>query len=336
MASGLGQHIGDVFSRSETYKNYFEENFTNMYKVVTNLTTAGDVHYSHSHPGQIVFLYYVNLEWKDGYAGETLFYNNDISEVIGTSNFTPGRCVIFDGDIPHTIRAQSSIAPEHRFTISVMFNKDSSGFRTGRGVPTSTVQFFDGCLPRETCGAIIEAYETYESHAEGTNFSKLEEGGGLVVDTTKRSSKELQLRMSDLLPNFGEKGLELKKDVFMAMDEVIKKYNNSMLGYLDAVVDWEVNQVDILKYEAGKGQYLTHIDTDGGTHLNRIFSMLIYLNDVDLGGETEFPIQNIKVKPTRGRICIFPSNFAYPHTALIPRSNDKYVIVAWAGAITKS
>ena len=66
----------------------------------------------------------INLEWKDGYAGETLFYNDDLKDAHTVSSFVPGRITIFDGEIPHTIRPQSTYGPDYRFTISYFVNKE--------------------------------------------------------------------------------------------------------------------------------------------------------------------------------------------------------------------
>jgi hypothetical protein len=90
----------------------------NFYKCVVNLSKSNDYHFCHTHPNQMVILYYVNLEWHDGFGGETLFYNEKLTDAIQVSSFVPGRFIVFDGQIPHTIRAQSSYGPDFRFTIS--------------------------------------------------------------------------------------------------------------------------------------------------------------------------------------------------------------------------
>ena len=110
---------------------YFEkcinetEWFTNnkLSKIILNLVRSDDVHYIHSHVGQQVLLYYVNLDWMDGWYGETLFYDSyDSNNVIFTSTYKPGRIILFDGNIPHAIRPQSVKAPKFRFTLSLFFD----------------------------------------------------------------------------------------------------------------------------------------------------------------------------------------------------------------------
>jgi len=94
-------------------------------KCIVNLTKPGDYHYTHTHgDNTTVVLYYANLEWQDGWAGETLFYDDE-RNLMSACEYTPGRILKFSGDTPHTIRPQSFKAPQFRFTISVFF-KDSA------------------------------------------------------------------------------------------------------------------------------------------------------------------------------------------------------------------
>ena len=88
-----------------------------------NLAVPSSVQFQHTHPQKYTLLYYINMEWKNEYYGETLFYNDLGTEVEYTSIFKPGRIVFFDGNIPHTIRPSSHIEPSYRFTLFASFNE---------------------------------------------------------------------------------------------------------------------------------------------------------------------------------------------------------------------
>ena len=117
--------------KSSSILSFFEEcientdwfttkNFVDAY---VNYVTSDSIHYIHTHTDKNVALYYVNLDWQDGWYGETIFYDkNNTNEVVFTSSFTPGRIILFDGSVPHAIRPQSKIAPKYRLTISCLFN----------------------------------------------------------------------------------------------------------------------------------------------------------------------------------------------------------------------
>lgn len=94
-----------------------------LIRAVLNLSTPSDVNYTHTHPEKKVLLYYANLEWGEGFHGETQFWSEDLKRVQYTSLYTPGRLILFDAAIPHTIRPQSIIAPQFRFTLALIYDK---------------------------------------------------------------------------------------------------------------------------------------------------------------------------------------------------------------------
>jgi predicted 2-oxoglutarate/Fe(II)-dependent dioxygenase YbiX len=81
-----------------------------------------------------------------------------------------------------------------------------------------------------------------------------------------------------------------------------------------------------LKYRPGEF-YKAHYD--GGTESGRSISAVVYLNDDYEGGEIEFPNFKIKLKPEKGMLILFPSNYAYRHIAHPVLSGTKYSLVTW-------
>ena len=83
------------------------------------------------------------------------------------------------------------------------------------------------------------------------------------------------------------------------------------------------------KYLAGDGFYKAHCD--GGAYVwgearNRVVAAVMYLNTVEVGGGTHFPLHDYTVAAVRGRVSFFPCNFTHPHGGLIPESSNKYII----------
>jgi hypothetical protein len=79
------------------------------------------------------------------------------------------------------------------------------------------------------------------------------------------------------------------------------------------------------RYLKGEGRFALHIDQTPTTP-TRVFAMILYLNDVQEGGETEFPEWGVKVAPRAGRLCIAPCSWTHPHRGNVPLSDDKYII----------
>lgn len=114
-ASGFGEYLAHP-RVAEHLEGYVWE------KCVINLSTPSDINFTHTHPcGQRIVLYYVNLEWKTEWYGETMFLNETDDSIMMAARYTPGRILVFDGAIPHSIRPQSSIGPQYRFTMTNVF-----------------------------------------------------------------------------------------------------------------------------------------------------------------------------------------------------------------------
>lgn len=89
--------------------------------------------------------------------------------------------------------------------------------------------------------------------------------------------------------------------------------------------------ISMLEYLAGDGFYRPHHDF--GPDIPRNMSAVLYLNDVEEGGETYFDRFDFSVTPKAGRLVLFPSNFPYSHEARHPISGNKYVLVTWFGML---
>jgi hypothetical protein len=90
------------------------------------------------------------------------------------------------------------------------------------------------------------------------------------------------------------------------------------------------------KYLENKGGYF-HWHSEHYPHptdphqdsLHRTLLWMVYLNDVEEGGETEFYFQNIKSKPKQGTLVLAPADFTHTHRGNKPVSGDKYIFTSW-------
>ena len=69
-----------------------------------------------------VILYYAALEWEDHWEGETMFFAED-GEIEFVNKYVPGRVIVFDGQMPHPIRAPSHAGPQFRLTATWFMEK---------------------------------------------------------------------------------------------------------------------------------------------------------------------------------------------------------------------
>jgi hypothetical protein len=188
-----------------------------------------------------------------------------------------------------------------------------------------TIQIFENVIPDNICDEIVSRYEGLE-----TSF---------IFKAKVHKGDDLKYRNNDILYILDNPELEKEDSRFVGLvsdyllnkiyNDAVVPYNKSMSGAFDGLPFWTIDELDLLKYYKNEGFYKEHIDSDG-VNANRYFSILVYLNDVETGGETSFPLQDKTIKPKRGSVAIFPSDWTHPHIGCMPTSNDKYVIVCWA------
>tara|TARA_A100001201_G_C4063585_1_gene193471 strand:+ start:495 stop:1103 length:609 start_codon:yes stop_codon:yes gene_type:complete len=92
--------------------------------------------------------------------------------------------------------------------------------------------------------------------------------------------------------------------------------------------------LQIQKYDKGSGHYNAwHVEQEDLGTSNRLFVFILYLNDVEEGGETGFLFKEgddfFKVKPKTGTLIIHPASWPFIHKGYMPLSSDKYILTTW-------
>lgn len=83
---------------------------------------------------------------------------------------------------------------------------------------------------------------------------------------------------------------------------------------------------DIKKYTDGADMGLHADSEDISDKRHPILSAVLYLNDNYVGGEIDFTNQNVKIKPIKGSMVIFPSIPPYYHRPMPVTSGTKYMV----------
>ena len=85
----------------------------------------------------------------------------------------------------------------------------------------------------------------------------------------------------------------------------------------------------IQKTKIGGGYHVWHYESSTREHSHRLLTWILYLNDVQEGGETEFLYHHMRVKPEQGTLVIWPAAFTHTHRVNPPLSNEKYIVTGW-------
>jgi len=80
-----------------------------------------------------------------------------------------------------------------------------------------------------------------------------------------------------------------------------------------------------------EGEYFHwHVDSGSHSFSDRQLVAIWYLNDVPgPGGETEFRLQNIKIKPECGKLVLFPPFWTHEHRGVTLEKGVKYIATTW-------
>jgi hypothetical protein len=172
------------------------------------------------------------------------------------------------------------------------------------------IELYDNIV--EDCAEFIELALSKEGWRDSTFFTPTETN---KVDKSVRNTKILDL------PYHLEGEIEwfvLSKMFKSVADDYSAKWR---CGYQ------QMEHPQLLHYTKGEGHYDYHADAGPGTI--RTFSAILYLNEVEEGGETHFQHFDLKISPKAGRLAMFPADYPYVHAALPPLSGDKFAIVTW-------
>lgn len=127
--------------------------------------------------------------------------------------------------------------------------------------------------------------------------------------------------------------LENTPDIYQAFKKIFwdDYYNRYMNEYaiLKKFGHHSSYSFKVQKTDIGGGYHDWHCETTNRECSNRILAWMVYLNNVEDGGETEFLYQHKRIKPKAGSILIFPAGFTHTHRGNPPLSNTKYVITGW-------
>jgi len=78
-----------------------------------------------------------------------------------------------------------------------------------------------------------------------------------------------------------------------------------------------------------QGYHEWHCEQGGQGNNQRLLATMLYLNDVEEGGETEFLYQSKRYKPTKGTFLVWPAGFTHTHRGNAPLSGEKYIATSW-------
>ncbi len=213
----------------------------------------------------------------------------------------------------------------------------------------------DNALPPEFCQSLMDKFEASPDTVPGRT------GGG--VDKEKKDSLDLYISRQ---PSWQAECNQISQAILKGMIAYARAYPFIITGAISPsmqdpqsgklrnirhddignMTDQQISQliqaiyrldeVNLQRYTKGSGGYhhwhsehFPHPSDQSQRSLHRVLLWLLYLNDVEQGGETEFYYQDTKVRAKQGTLVLAPCGFTHTHRGCVPESNDKYVMASW-------
>lgn len=157
----------------------------------------------------------------------------------------------------------------------------------------------------------------FEDHIDRTGPGQVARG----VDKNVKDSIDLSVSIYD----HDNRILEYRKE----LKDCIKKYTDDFLheGFPDKN---EFSPLfNIQRYEPLGGFKIWHSERASFKCTQRCLVFMTYLNTVEVGGETEWFYQKVKVKPVKGLTVLWPSDFTHTHRGCPALHETKTIATGW-------
>lgn len=184
------------------------------------------------------------------------------------------------------------------------------------------VGVYDGAFSDAYCDSLIEYFDW--CNKQNRSFGRTE-AERLKKDESALLNPVSQQTISFTTPNITMYINEFNQGFW---DTCYKEYRDkySVLSDYD---NHTIYTYKIQRTEPTGGYHIWHSEDGSKEFSRRTGVYILYLNDVEEGGETEFLYFSKRVKPKKGRLMIFPPNYPWAHRGNPPLSGVKYILTGW-------
>lgn len=180
--------------------------------------------------------------------------------------------------------------------------------------PLSFIFEKENALPGFLCDDMVERFEqAKDEHYTGRI------GQTFDKDTSIKKS-------TDLVVSGKERWKDVDNNLFRSLGLALQEFKQKYQYFQGPFKD---NGYALQRTKTGE-HYHWHID--GGSHefSQRQLVAIWYLNDVPgPGGETEFLFQDIRIRPQKGKLVLFPPFWTHEHRGVTMLKGVKYIATTW-------
>jgi len=179
------------------------------------------------------------------------------------------------------------------------------------------IDVFHEVLSDEECNVLIKDFELLKAM-------------GAVQPSALPKYKLRDTRVdltTQVLMSVADRGFALPK----IQETIVKYLEKYQEGIYSPSSDLRLYLEGVLmqKTAPSEGYHVWHCEKQAIVETDRVLSWILYLNDIEEGGETEFLYYSKRIKPVKGSLLVFPAGFTHAHRGNPPLEQDKYVVTGW-------
>jgi hypothetical protein len=190
-------------------------------------------------------------------------------------------------------------------------------------------------ISSELCNSFIENYK---------NDEQLKKPGQVGQGEVHSSKKSTDISFNASWKAHPQWGPLLKELMPIIKENLNQYYLNYMI--INEVIDEAIPTIthtwvdrlvplpifNLQHYKPGEGFYSWHSErANNSKGSERVLAWMFYLNDVDMGGGTEFYHFKHTEKAEQGKMVIFSSEWMHVHRGVTAPFEDKYILTGWVG-----
>lgn len=187
------------------------------------------------------------------------------------------------------------------------------------------IRVIDDAMTHEQCAKLIDGFHAVHDH--GGSYTR-QKGEG----SSKTSKADTSIGVEELLAHvlFNPLREQLMSMLSKHITVYVEDFETGIFGVeVGNQFPMSSSGVKMQMTKPSEGYHVWHCENSSLMTRSRFLTWILYLNDIDEGGETEFIHLSERISPKTGRLVIFPAGWTHAHRGNPPLNNTKYVATGW-------
>ena len=182
----------------------------------------------------------------------------------------------------------------------------------------------ENALSFDFCRSLIELFEIDK---ERQHRGVIRKEGKVIPADEHKISTDISFLPNDLQDKRWGKSLQI---IINTVEEARQNWIAQYYMGLDVVDPFEINfTFNIQRFLPGEGYHKFHNERASFDTSERVGVWMIYLNDVNDRGWTEFYYQQHFEIPKIGKIVCWPCDWTHTHRGVASLTETKYILTGW-------